>query len=108
MSKEVIELLLHAPVVTEHLKWNAYRSEKLRLIYVATPKVACSSLKWWFAALEGRTRDILQSQDSDETSPELIIHDLFHKVAPDLTGLSCEFSARRPRGRRLFPLCPVT
>ncbi len=90
MPQEIIESLRRAPVVLEHLKWNAYRSEKLRLVYVATPKVACSSLKWWFAALEGRTRGILQSMDSDETSPELVIHDLFHKIAPDLTCLSLD------------------
>lgn len=85
-----IEALRDAPVVAEHLCWNAFRSARHRLFYVATPKVACSLLKWWFAALEGRTQDILRRTESSESAPELVIHEVFHKVAPDITGLSLD------------------
>ena len=74
----------------EYLRWNSYLSRKHKLLYVATPKVACTSLKWWFAALEGCSKAISHSPESGESSPELVIHDLFHKISPDVTGLSSE------------------
>ena len=70
-----------------YLRWNSYRSEKYKLFYVATPKVACTSLKWWFADLENVSKVIRDSIESTETSPELVIHDTFFKVAPNVTGL---------------------
>ena len=36
-----------------YLRWNSYLSTRHKLLYVATPKVAWTSVKWWFAALEG-------------------------------------------------------
>ena len=70
-----------------YLQLNSYRSERHRLLYVATPKVACTALKWWFAALEGYAEDLRKITDSAETDHDLIIHDSFHKVAPNVTGL---------------------
>ena len=66
---------------------NAFRSEKNKLLYIATPKVACTSLKWWFAELEGFAKDIRQNKSSAESDPDLMIHDSFHRVAPNITGL---------------------
>ena len=71
----------------EYLRWNSYRSERYKLFYIATPKVACTTLKWWFAALEGYSKVIRSATDSTESDPDLIIHDTFHKVAPNITGL---------------------
>ena len=71
----------------EYLRYNSYRSERYKLFYVATPKVACTSLKWWFARLEGYDRDIRECTDSAETDPDLVIHDTFHRIAPHVTGL---------------------
>ena len=73
-----------------HLRWNSYLSDRYKLLYIATPKVACTSLKWWFAALEGYSKDLSTATDSSESSPELVIHDVFHKIAPNVTGLAPE------------------
>lgn len=70
-----------------YLRWNSYCSEKYKLLYIATPKVACTSLKWWFADLEYVSEIIRDCAESTETSPELVIHDAFFKVAPNVTGL---------------------
>lgn len=77
-------------ILADHLKWNSFLSERRKLLYVATPKVACTSIKWWFAALEGASREILNSRESNESDPDLVVHDEFHKVAPSVTGLSAE------------------
>lgn len=69
------------------LRWNSYLSEKYKLLYIATPKVACTSLKWWFADLEGYAQILSDVKDSKESEPDLVIHDSFHKVAPGVAGL---------------------
>lgn len=74
--------------VFSYLSWNSCRSERYKLLYVATPKVACTSLKWWFTELEGYTKQLREITDSAETDPDLIIHDSLCKVAPNVTGLS--------------------
>lgn len=76
--------------LASHLQWNSYRSERHRLLYVSTPKVACSTLKWWFASLEGYAHALEASTVSSESDPELVVHDVFHKVAPHVTGLPLE------------------
>lgn len=73
-----------------YLGWNSYRSERYKLFYVATPKVACTSLKWWFAELEGYAQVLRGITNSIESEPEMVIHDNFHKVAPSVTGLRFE------------------
>lgn len=70
-----------------YLGTSSYCSERHKLLYVATPKVACTSLKWWFADLEGYTQALRKIADSAETDPDLVIHDSFHKVAPRVAGL---------------------
>jgi uncharacterized coiled-coil DUF342 family protein/GT2 family glycosyltransferase/glycosyltransferase involved in cell wall biosynthesis len=74
----------------KYLRLHSYRSERHRLFYVATPKVACTTLTWWFANMEGYTQALRQVTDSAETDPDLVIHDAFHKVAPNVTGLMPE------------------
>lgn len=74
----------------EFLRWNSYLSERYKLLYVATPKAACTSLKWWFAALEGYSKALSEFKDSGESDPDLVIHDSFHKVAPHVAGLMPE------------------
>jgi glycosyltransferase involved in cell wall biosynthesis len=71
------------------LRWNSYRSERYKLLYVATPKVACTSLKWWFAALEGYAQQLYNIDDSAESDPDLVVHES-HKIAPHVTGLMKE------------------
>lgn len=75
--------------VFNYLQWNSYRSEQYKLFYVSTPKVACTSLKWWFASLEGCSKALSNITDSAESNPDQVVHEL-HKVAPHLTGLSSE------------------
>lgn len=72
------------------LQWNSYRSKRHRLFYVSTPKVACTSLKWWFASLEGHADALETSTDSSESDPELFVHDVLQKLAPDIVGLPLE------------------
>ena len=74
----------------EYLRDNSYRSEKYKLFYIATPKVACTSLKWWFAGLEDCAEAIRKFSDSAESDPDLVIHDAFHQVAPNVAGLGKE------------------
>lgn len=71
----------------EHLRSNSYLSEKYKLLYVATPKVACTSLKWWFASLAGLSKEDFSDVESDESDPDLVIHDAFRTLAPSVTGL---------------------
>lgn len=76
--------------VWTYLRWNAYLSHTHKLFYVSTPKVACTSLKWWLAELEGYAQALSEFKDSNESDPDLIIHDSFHKVAPQIAGLGPE------------------
>src|SRR5688572_25744178 len=76
--------------VWNFLRWNAYLSKNHKLLYISTPKVACTSLKWWFATLEGYSKALSEFKDSGESDPDLVIHDSFHKVAPHVAGLGPE------------------
>ena len=71
-----------------YLSFGSLVSYQYLLHYVSTPKVACTSLKWWFAELDAPeffTYDILRSY---ETDPNLTIHDSFHRACPKITGLN--------------------
>ncbi|GEM_PF-2413500 len=75
--------------LANYLKFNSYLSKRHKIFYVATPKVACTSLKWWFADIEGLRDELEQCAiNSFESTSELAIHDTFHKVSPNITGLS--------------------
>ena len=62
-------------------------SYRYLLHYVSTPKVACTSLKWWFAELDAPEFFNYDSLRSYETDPRLTIHDSFYKACPNVTGL---------------------
>jgi glycosyltransferase involved in cell wall biosynthesis len=72
--------------IFEYLRWNSYRSERYKIFYVSTPKVACTSIKWWFASLEDYAKDLHEIKDTEESSHEFVVHES-HKVAPRVTGL---------------------
>lgn len=79
-------LSAYPPLLKRQLESNTYFSPCDLLLYVATPKVACTSLKWWFAELLGVQVAIEEGRVSQETDPELVIHDTFSRVAPEYTG----------------------
>ena len=84
----------HAPLMT-HLRRNSCRSEQHRLFFVASPKAACTSIKWWFADLEGvRGAVEAASAASAESDPETTIHDLLRRVAPQVADLDPDAIAR--------------
>ena len=72
--------------IAEYLRWNSYRSQRHKLLYVATPKVACTTLKWWFAALEGYAGKLRRLTECSESDQDLIVHES-HRVAKDVNGL---------------------
>ncbi|UQS13055.1 sulfotransferase family 2 domain-containing protein [Pseudomonas sp. HS6] len=74
----------------DYFSWNSCVSDERKLLYIATPKVACTSLKWWFAELEGVAEAVKQLKISSETDPELVIHDTLLAVAPQLLVRSPE------------------
>lgn len=77
---------MRSSLLQQQLVTNAYFSPRHQLLYIATPKVACTTLKWWFADLVGIQPSIVQSSISLESDPELVIHDSFAQVAPEYTG----------------------
>jgi glycosyltransferase involved in cell wall biosynthesis len=94
------------PVWT-YLRWNSYLSTQRKLLYIATPKVACTTLKWWFASLEGYSKILRGANGSLETDPDLVIHDTFHKVAPAVTGLLPEALAEALMSDEFFRFAVV-
>ncbi|KVV32788.1 hypothetical protein WK80_06510 [Burkholderia multivorans] len=77
-----------------YLRWNALYSERHRLLYVPTPKVACTSLKWWFAALLDIPRHRFDHVESGESDPELVIHDVLHRFAPESACVNIDVLAQ--------------
>lgn len=74
----------------DYVGWNSFYSSRLKLFYVATPKVACTSVKWWLAELEGYAEAIRAFKGSAETDPDLVIHDGFAYIAPQIAGVTDE------------------
>ena len=91
----------------EYLRWYSYLSEKHKLLYISTPKVACTSLKWWFADLEGYSESLSQVKNSQQPDPDLVIHDSFYKVAPSVTGLRPEFLTQALLSKEYFRFAVV-
>lgn len=69
------------------LRDSSYLSRRHRLLYVSVPKAACTSLKWWFAAIEGRDEALRSLDETGEADVDRLVHDSFYKVAPDVTHL---------------------
>jgi hypothetical protein len=77
-----------------YMRWNALHSVRHNLMYVPTPKVACTSLKWWFAMLLGIPRDKFDGVDSGESDPELVIHDVLYRFAPQAACVDADVLAQ--------------
>ena len=77
-------------ILADYLCTNSFLSVRHKLLYIATPKVACTSLKWWFADLEGYSKVLSEPTGSAESSPELVVHDTFYKIAPSVSGLTLD------------------
>ncbi|RQR28838.1 hypothetical protein DIE23_23105 [Burkholderia sp. Bp9143] len=77
-----------------YMRWNALYSPRHKLLYVPTPKVACTSLKWWFATLLDIPRDRFDGMESAESDPELVIHDVLYRFAPEATCVDPDVLAR--------------
>lgn len=82
-------------------------SPRYRILYVSTPKVACTSIKWWFAALENCVRELRSARGSAESDPDLAIHSLFRHVAPHVAGLSPEALLEACTATDVFRFCVV-
>jgi len=57
----------------EYAKWNAVLARSAKILYVATPKVACTSLKWALASAESTLSSGISL--SQEPTTDLTIHD---------------------------------
>ncbi|MEC4596529.1 sulfotransferase family 2 domain-containing protein [Burkholderia vietnamiensis] len=77
-----------------YMRWNALHSARHKLLYVPTPKVACTSLKWWFAMLLDIPRDKFDGVDSGESDPELVIHDVLYRFAPQSACVDADVLAQ--------------
>ena len=75
--------------VFDYLKWNSFRSEKYKVLYVSTPKVASTSLKWWFASLEGCSQALRGVGEAAGSNSDQVVHEI-HKVAPHVSGLEID------------------
>ena len=62
-------------------------SDKFKLLYIATPKAACTTVKWWFAKLLGVDNLIRDNIFSAESDQELKIHDTLPKLFPQYSNI---------------------
>jgi len=90
-----------------NLRWNGFYSVKHKLFYAATPKVACTTFKWWFADLLEKTDAVRAVGASRESAPELIIHDRLGRVAPGVTHLDLAAIGRVTHQPDNFSFCMV-
>lgn len=74
-------------VFAQHLCPHTFVSIPHRFVYVAVPKAACTTLKWWFSDLMGVSARVRQFPFSTESLPELTVHDSLPATCPELTGL---------------------
>jgi len=99
---QIPALLRAAPELAwQHLQWNHFFSARYRLHYFATPKVACTALKWWFAELEGVKAELLRLP-SLETLPSLVVHDTLPFVAAQQPGRNAQGFAEWAQNPDLF------
>ncbi len=106
-NEQVINIDVLPSQCKSNLRWNGFYSEKHSLFYTATPKAACTTFKWWFADLVEKADAVRTVGGSLESSPELIIHDRFWRVAPDLTHLDAIAIARVLQQSDTFSFCLV-
>jgi hypothetical protein len=106
-SDRRIDLLTVNADVRHNLFTNSYYSADHRFFYVATPKVACTTMKWWFADLVGLTEAIRGHGGSAESTPDLVIHDTFPKVSTHHTHLPTETLASILSSKHIFSFALV-
>ena len=83
MSRTPAKLEGTPSLVWSHLRYNNYVSTTHGLHFIATPKVACTALKWWFADLHGLGTRV-RAASSRESDASLVVHDALQAVAPAL------------------------
>jgi hypothetical protein len=106
-SEQVIDMDALPTQCKSNLRWNGFYSEKHKLFYAATPKVACTTFKWWFADLVEKADAVRAVGASRESSPELIIHDRFWRVAPTVTHMDLTTIRRAIYQSDNFSFCLV-
>ncbi|KWF79457.1 hypothetical protein WL93_24785 [Burkholderia diffusa] len=77
------------------------------MLYVPTPKVACTSLKWWFVQLLGISKDVFATEVSAESDPELVVHDALYRIAPDVTCIDVDVLSSCFKDETVFRFCLV-
>ncbi len=68
--------------VSENLRFGSVYLPEKGLHFIATPKAACTAIKWWLANLEGADWSQVENRDSKESEPSLRVHDLLPRVLP--------------------------
>jgi hypothetical protein len=76
--------------INAHFLRNAFHAPEYRLSYIATPKAACTTFKWWMASLLGVSREANDYAPGEESSPELAIHDALPALAPHCLSPSAD------------------
>jgi hypothetical protein len=92
-------------ILRVQLRNNAFFSTRHQLLYIATPKVSCTSLKWWFSDLTGVMERVSKATSSRESESDLFIHDVLSIVAPQITGANEEGLHRAVTTPDYFKFC---
>lgn len=80
----------------EPFRWDLARNTfcvpEFRLLYLATPKVACTAWKWWVAELAGISREtiIQKATYSRESLEALLIHDGIERSNPHIQSFDLQ------------------
>ncbi|MBN6740055.1 sulfotransferase family 2 domain-containing protein [Acidithiobacillus sp. MC6.1] len=68
--------------IAENLRFGSVYLPDKGLHFIATPKAACTAIKWWLANLESADWSLVNGLDSMESEPSLRIHDLLQRALP--------------------------
>jgi hypothetical protein len=80
--------LRHDPVLWGELAYGSYVLDPGAVVYVETPKAACTSMKRFVAAVAGQRFDEPVDGGPMETNPNVLVHDRSLVPAPALTDLA--------------------
>lgn len=89
------------------LAYGSFVSLRHRLVYVETPKVACSAMKHLFAALEGETGVEEANRGGWEIDPELLLHGRAAWKTPSLLDLRADLLDEALASRDFHRFCFV-
>ncbi|MDX5936498.1 sulfotransferase family 2 domain-containing protein [Acidithiobacillus thiooxidans] len=79
-----------------HFRWdlarNTFYLPDFKLLYLATPKAACTAWKWWVTELAGISREqiVESSVNSRESVEDLLIHDGIGRCKPEVQSFDLE------------------